>query len=84
LRTALRTLAGLVRFDRLRRGEREVELKGFVLGVPAPGAFDAHPDDYRDVIVHAGKHAASATVCVSQNFYRFRADIRDTLDGATT
>jgi hypothetical protein len=23
--------------------------------VPAPGALDAHPDDYRDVIVHAGK-----------------------------
>ena len=34
LRTALRTLAGLARFHRLRLAEREVELEGFVLACP--------------------------------------------------
>jgi len=39
--------------------ERQIEFMGVVLGMPAPRALDAHPDDYRDP-VHAGALYGSA------------------------
>jgi hypothetical protein len=39
-------------FHWLRLGERQVEFVGLALGMPAPGALDAHPDDYRYPLTH--------------------------------
>ena len=58
-RAAFRALAGFARLHRSRFGEWQIELVSFVLRVPAPGAFDAQPDDYGDVIVHARQRDAA-------------------------
>jgi hypothetical protein len=52
-----------VLLHRFRVIARHVELEGFVLGVPTPGARDAHPDDYWNVIVHAGKRDTARGWC---------------------
>jgi hypothetical protein len=53
-----RAFAGLLGLHRLRLGERHIEFVGVLLGVPAPGALDAHPDDYGNVIFHVRKGIA--------------------------
>ena len=57
-RAALWAIAGLVSLHRLRFGERHVEFVGFVLGMPAASALDAHPDDHRDAVIHGGSDSA--------------------------
>jgi hypothetical protein len=43
-------------FDWLRLGERQVEFVCVALGMPAPGALETHPGDYRyPLLIHAGK-----------------------------
>jgi predicted methyltransferase len=46
----------------LSLGDRHFELVRVVLGVPALGALDTHPDDYRDFIVHDVKRASCGIV----------------------
>jgi hypothetical protein len=47
---------------RLSLVDRHLELVRVLLGVPALGAFDTHPDDYRDFIVHTDKRASCGVV----------------------
>jgi hypothetical protein len=74
--TVLGALAWHVLFPRLRLGERQVELIGVVLSMPASLALDAHPDDYRDSSVHGGKPCWERVVALSQNFWRLRTNTR--------
>jgi hypothetical protein len=58
---ALWALAGLAGFHGLRFSERHIKFVGIILGVPAPGAFNSHPDDYRDVIVQGSQRPKPCT-----------------------